>query len=107
MSEDNNNKSCSNQNAMSAEAYNNPIMQAMSADGDRRAHEPPAGIVVPGLFSPVRRVENLDPPRAFQVGDHVVSAHETGLFRGKSEDIIVATEARRRRKELMRLKKVN
>ncbi|XP_047976692.1 uncharacterized protein LOC125218929 isoform X2 [Salvia hispanica] len=107
MSEDNNNKSCSNQNAMSAEAYNNPIMQAMSADGDRRAHEPPAGIVVPGLFSPVRRVENLDPPRAFQVGDHVVSPHETGLFRGKSEDIIVATEARRRRKELMRLKKVN
>ncbi|KAG6433934.1 hypothetical protein SASPL_105553 [Salvia splendens] len=95
MSEDNNNnKSCSNQNAM-------------SADGDRRTHEPPAGIVVPGLFSPVRCVENLDPPRAFQVGDHVVSAHETGLFRGKSEDIIVATEARRRRKELMRLKKVN
>ncbi|KAL1545724.1 hypothetical protein AAHA92_22415 [Salvia divinorum] len=107
MSEDNNKKSCSNQNTTSAEAYN-PIMQTVSVDGDRRAHEPPAAIVVPGLFSPVRRVENLDPHRACQVGD-VVSANETvegGLFRGKAKDVIVATEARRRRKELMRLKKV-
>ncbi|XP_057777854.1 uncharacterized protein LOC130996574 isoform X3 [Salvia miltiorrhiza] len=97
---------------MGAEAYN--PMQNVSADSDPRAHQPPAAIVVPGLFSPVRRLENLDPPRTCQTGDiadlKTVSGHETvgdGLFRGKPEDMVVATEARRRRKELMRLKNIN
>lgn len=126
----------SNQN-MRAEGYNH--MQTMCADSDGRdgttlppdssvqcsIRQPPGAIVVPGLFTPVRPREALEPPWSCQVDDtttdlRLVSALESmrhGLLRTnqetsicsstKAEDVYVATEARRRRKELMKLKNIH
>lgn len=120
---DNSNHMPSSQN-MSAEAYNH--MHTMCADSDGRAGASGAQcsvrqpIVVPGLFTPVRPRETVEPPRSCQVDDiadlRLVSALESmrhGLLRTnqepikKAEDVFVATEARRRRKELMKLKNIH
>ncbi|KAH6825375.1 hypothetical protein C2S53_018727 [Perilla frutescens var. hirtella] len=129
----------SNQNMRAeAEGYNH--MQNVCADDhiDRRGgmtlpldrgvqcsvRQPPGAIVVPGLFTPVRPRESLEPPRSCQEDDttdiRLVSAIENmrhGLLRTnqetiicspkKAEDVYVATEARRRRKELMKLKNIH
>lgn len=114
-----------------AEAYNH--METMGADSDGRGgtsgvqssvRQPPSTIVVPGLFSPVRPRETVERPRSWQVDDsadlRLVSALESmrhGLLRTnqepivcspkKAEDMFVATEARKRRKELMKLKNIH
>ncbi|KAK6147166.1 hypothetical protein DH2020_018078 [Rehmannia glutinosa] len=101
-----------------------PGLTFPSDSGDENTARHPNGtIFVPGLFSRVR--ESPGPSRNCDVDDtcdvNVVSPHERmrhGLSQKnqeaivsrhykKSEDIFVASEARRRRKELMKLKNID
>lgn len=99
----------------SRHSEDNQSMQNIRAEANSQSssRRTPAGITVPGLFSPVRRQEDLEPSRAFQAHDTAVSAHGSvgdGLFQiyqEKPDDFIASTEARKRRKELMRLKNIN
>lgn len=79
------------------------------------AHYPPGHIIVPGLFSPVRPLETSGPPWGCQVDDtcdvNVVSTPEDRTSRRnqepmKPEEVFATTMARKRRKELMKLKNV-
>lgn len=121
----------SDDNMPSSQAYNH--METTGADSDGRGgtsgdqcsvRHTPSTMVVPGLFSPVRRRETVEHPRSWQVDDsadlRLVSALESmrnGLLRTnqepiicspkKAEDVFVATEARKRRKQLMKLKNIH
>lgn len=127
-----NNQLSSNQNTK-AEATNSMKTMSMDSvhragltlppesGGQYTARHFTSDVIVPGLFSPVRPLETRGPPRSFQVDDtagvNVVSTTKSmrhGLSqrnqepiivpRKKPEDVFAASVARRRRKELMKLK---
>lgn len=102
--------------------------QNIHAGGQQDAAYPPGHIIVPGLFSPVKPMENISPMRPLEnigppwggpVDDtcevNVLSTPEDrrhGLLQRnqepmKPEDAFATTMARRRRKELMKLKNVH
>ncbi|KAL8516892.1 hypothetical protein ACS0TY_015226 [Phlomoides rotata] len=108
---------CSCSDSRPHEDTNNQMASPHNIPQQDTGH-PPGHLVVPGLFSPVRPLETSRPPWGCQVDDtcdvNVVSTPEERAHGSsqrnqepmKPEDVFATAMARRRRKELMKLKNV-